>query len=88
MINSYFCPSYSPLSMSTIPFDCLNYVLKEESHVIIIPSITDDLNKGTNHSLDSNILLSLRPILKYPGLKFWFRFSALCTIYIDKYMYM
>ena len=44
----------------------------------MIPPITDDLNTGTNHSLESNFLLSLRPIVKYPGLKFWFGLSAQC----------
>ena len=42
----------------------------------MIPPITDYLNKGTNHSEESNILLSLRPIVKYPRIKFWFRLSA------------
>ena len=42
----------------------------------MIPPITDDLNKETNHSLESNILLSVRPIVKYPRIKFWFRLSA------------
>ena len=46
----------------------------------MLSATTDNLNKGgTNHSLESNILLSLRHIIvKYPWIiKFWFRLSAL-----------
>ena len=48
----------------------------------MIPPITDYFNKGTNHSLESNIRLSLRPIVKYileskSGLDFQLRIQGL-----------